>query len=44
MKALREELERRDAPPVTVTVHVPDPAMYAAIKEAAKAPVFGVPV
>lgn len=44
MKALREELERREAPPMTVTVHVPDPAMYAAIKEAAKAPVFGVPV
>ena len=41
MKALREELERREAPPVIVTLHVPDPAVYEAIKEAAKTPVFG---
>lgn len=41
MKALREELERREAPPVIVTLHVPDPAVYEAIKEAAKVPVFG---
>lgn len=41
MKALREELERREAPPVIVTLHVPDTAVYEAIKEAAKKPVFG---
>ncbi len=41
MKMLREELERREAPPATVTVYVPGPAMYAVIKEAAKTPVFG---
>ena len=41
MRALREELERREAPPVIVTLHVPDTAVYEAIKEAAKKPVFG---
>jgi len=41
MKALREELERREAPPVIVTVHAPDAATYEAIKEAAKKPLFG---
>jgi len=41
MKALREELERREAPPVIVAVHVPDAAMYEVLKEAAKAPTFG---
>jgi hypothetical protein len=40
MKALREELERREAPPVTVTVHVPDDTVWEAAKAATKRPTF----